>query len=266
MLPDPPERLEGGVPVAAGRAILVLSVGVGQGVIPVRVVRLVFLVKGLEPVLPRVVGHGTPCKGGVHVIIPDVRVGRLDGVKKLLIVVGFMADESRPVLDLDPPRLQKPGVAVVLFVLQAVAAVPVPQDPVIAVQGGIGYHRVPLGTVLPLGCGVALNLPGILSGPALRIRISVPQVVGPGRRGHGTRPVHHVRIDLLDVGGGKHPVFGYFVLLREVHGPAAISGVVLPGKGVVVAVPVGVLILGLHGVAVPVHPDDMAVLVPVQAL
>ena len=92
--------------------------------------------------------------------------------------------------------------------------------------------------------------------------------------------MHHVRVDLLDIGGEQYRVFRdsacnaafpgvstrNLILLREVYGLSVISDIVFPSKGVIIAVPVGVLVLGRHGVSVAVHPDHMAVLVPVQAL
>ena len=126
MLPDPAEWLEGGIPVAAGRAVLVCPVRVGQGVILVRVIQLIFLIKCLEPVLARVVGHGAPRKCGVHVIVPDIGIGRPDGIEELLIIVCLMVNELCTVLDLDPLCLQEPGVAMVLLVLQVIGAVAIP--------------------------------------------------------------------------------------------------------------------------------------------
>ena len=73
-------------------------------------------------------------------------------------------------------------------------------------------------------------------------------------------------IDLLDIGGFQGAVIGYDILFREVHCLSVIGFIVLPGEGIIVAVAVGVLILGRHGVAVAVHPDDVSVLIPVQAL
>ena len=102
MLPDPAERLEGGIPVASSRAVLVCPVRVGQGIILVRVIQLVSLIKRLEPVLARIVGHGITGEGGVHVIVPDISIGCPDGIEELLIIVCLMVNELRTVLNLDP--------------------------------------------------------------------------------------------------------------------------------------------------------------------
>ena len=53
----------------------------------VRVILLVPLVECLKPVLARIVLHGISGIRGVHVVIPDIGIGRMDGVKELLIIV-----------------------------------------------------------------------------------------------------------------------------------------------------------------------------------
>ena len=73
-------------------------------------------------------------------------------------------------------------------------------------------------------------------------------------------------IDLLHIGGFQGAVIGYDVLFGEVHRLSVIGFIVLPCEGIIVAIAVGIIILGRHGIAVAVHPDDATVFITVQAL
>ena len=53
----------------------------------------------------------------MHIVVPDVGVSRLDGIKELLVVVGLMVDQPRAVFNLDPLHFQEPGIPVILLIL-----------------------------------------------------------------------------------------------------------------------------------------------------
>ena len=141
VLPDPAEGFEGSILVASGRVVPIGAVGILQGMVRVGVVLLVLFIEGFKPVLARVVCHGVPGKGGMHVVIPDVRVGRRDGVKELFIVVHFGFAGGIVVFHGHPAGLQDPGIAAVLAVVDPVGFVGVGVLAVIAVKGVVDPYR-----------------------------------------------------------------------------------------------------------------------------
>ena len=106
----------------------------------VGVVLLVLFVEGFKPVLAGVVRHGITGKGGMHVVIPDVRVGRRDGVKELFIVVHLYFVGNIIIFHGHPAGLQDPGIAAVLVVVDPVGFIGVGVLAVITVKGIIDTH------------------------------------------------------------------------------------------------------------------------------
>ena len=91
--------------------------------------------------LARIVCHGIPGKGGMHVVIPDVRVGRRNAVEELFIVIHFDFAGGVIILHSHPAGLQDPGIAAVLAVVDPVGFVGVGVLAVIAVKGVVDPYR-----------------------------------------------------------------------------------------------------------------------------
>ena len=84
--------------------------------------------------LARVVLHGIPGEGGVHVVIPDVGVGRVDGVKELLVIIHLHFPGRSLILDGREGGLQNAGVAAVGRVIQLIGTVRIHQLSIVTVE------------------------------------------------------------------------------------------------------------------------------------